>query len=158
MRGTKSVGVSYGVTRCQPIGLAFVVFLSMLGCAESQNELLEPIGSGSAEPSTLETSDAALRPSAYRAYRDPVTGELTAAPDQSASPLQAPAISLSRSLSRSSDGLVQVQTGDGVKVDLQGRFMSARVATLAADGSIVVGEGLPADRVADNDTFGSEDQ
>ncbi len=52
--------------------------------------------------------------------------------------IQAVKRSLAPSLSRSTDGLVAVPlAGGGERVDLQGRFQSAAVAKIGADGKLV---------------------
>ena len=77
-----------------------------------------------------------------RAHVDPMTGSLVAPP------AGAPALELSPDLlqafSTSGDGLVEVALPDGtVRVRLDGRFMSATVATIDADGQVRIGHGLP---------------
>lgn len=73
-----------------------------------------------------------------KVYVDPATGQLIQAPPQ-----QAPtgALSLSpaeqRAFSTSSQGLVETPSsvpGGGYKLDLQGRFQSAIMATVGPDG------------------------
>ncbi len=82
----------------------------------------EPAGEAQTEP--LDASQAASR-----AYRNPVTGELTVPPPgasarsgRSTAPTPPP---------------VEVQMPDGIKTRVRGRFMSANVVRLHPDGTLV---------------------
>jgi len=67
-----------------------------------------------------------------KAYADPQTGALLPAPPAGARPEPA-----SPEFSQSAVGLREEPApGGGVMVDLQGRFQSAMVATVGADGSV----------------------
>ena len=69
--------------------------------------------------------------SGFRIAIDPETGDLIGMPPAD------DAFSLDQALSRSSAGLVPVRRPDGsVSVHLQGRFMSASVVRLEADGTV----------------------
>ena len=71
---------------------------------------------------------------AMRVALDPETGALVQAPADAGKALS-PAVA--NMLSRSSEGLVEVHHPDGrVSVDLQGRFMSASLARITADGEV----------------------
>jgi hypothetical protein len=92
------------------------------------------------EQSTV-VSTAAVAPAARMVFIDPATGRIIsqqeAAEIGQAIPLSA---GLANALSRSSDGLYEVPGPDGGwMVDLHGRFRSATVATIDADGSLRVG-------------------
>jgi hypothetical protein len=70
-----------------------------------------------------------------KAYRDPVTGERVGPPP----PALPPSVPQLSALSRSQTGLEVVPTGTaagGFRVNLQGRFRSAVVATKQPDGTL----------------------
>lgn len=76
---------------------------------------------------------------ALRAAIDPQTGELVTGPEAArlAGTDKVVDVELEQMLSRSTAGLHEVHHPDGrVSVDLQGRFMSASVARIGADGQL----------------------
>ena len=78
----------------------------------------------------------AVQAGGMRAYADPRTGALRGSPPPGTAPPAAAAFS------RSSSGLVETRgRGGGVMVDLQGRFKSPLVATVAPDGTVHIGHG-----------------
>jgi len=106
---------------------------------------------GSSHPSSVadgNSPDLAPGNAAMRAYIDPETGVLTQSHvpgDQSAD------LGVENSLSRSTEGLVEVTHPDGhVSVHLQGRFQSASVARINSDGQI---ETTCVETQAEADTF-----
>ena len=161
MPSTRGVGSGYVMKRWLPVILVFSA-LAGLACSNETNSA-EPLATdgqtvgstpiASSAPTPIADTKAraaeAVLPAATeassRAYRDPLSGELTTPPRNSVNPLPSPGLALSRSVDTSSDGLVEIQTRDGVKVDLQGRFSSARFATLTPDGRVVVSDGVPSE-------------
>jgi hypothetical protein len=76
-----------------------------------------------------------------RAYVDPRTGALRDAPAPGTAPSAMPS-----GFSRSGQGLAATHApaaGDGVMVDLQGRFQSPLVARIAPDGKVHIDHGRP---------------
>jgi hypothetical protein len=107
--------------------------------------------SGSSHPTSVSdgnSPDLAPGNAAMRAYVDPETGVLTQSHvpgDQSAD------LGVENSLSRSTEGLVEVTHPDGhVSVHLQGRFQSASVARINSDGQV---ETTCVETQAEADTF-----
>lgn len=69
-------------------------------------------------------------------YKDPKTGRFVPVPQEGAAELSK---ALGDALSTSQEGLVEVPApGGGFMVDLRGRFQSATMATVAADGTVTV--------------------
>lgn len=95
----------------------------------------------SREPKPDENSFSTPGTAALRAAIDPETGQLVTGPEATrlsgaGSDKQADA-ELEQMLSRSDAGLQQVHRPDGtVSVNLEGRFMSASVARIGADGKV----------------------
>jgi hypothetical protein len=102
--------------------------------------------------STLRADDAASNPdskvkavpfqqsgnAAARAYKDPKTGLIGAAPAEL--PAGDAVVPAERDLNTSSEGLVETQgvtAAGGVKADLNGRFLSEETATRDASGKVV---------------------
>ena len=92
---------------------------------------------GTSHPSSVADGgpgDLAPGSAAMRAYIDPETGVLT---QSHAAGTESADTELDNSLNRSTAGLVEVTHPDGhVSVDLQGRFQSASVARINADGEV----------------------
>ena len=85
-------------------------------------------------PATQAAPVAAAPAAGMLAFRDPVTGQLR---PPTADELDAIRPQLEALFNQSSEGLEQIEMPDGsVMVDLQGRFASAVVATVAADGTV----------------------
>lgn len=81
-------------------------------------------------------SSAPVASFGFRAYYDPVTGEVGTPPPRL--PPSA-AVSFDPGLTTSAEGLVEIPgetAGGGVKVELQGRFQSAVRARVSPDGSV----------------------
>ena len=93
-------------------------------------------GPNPAPPADATTTDLPPGSASLRAHIDPETGELVQQhmAEEFADP------DLANALSRSPEGLVEIYHPDGhVSVDLQGRFQSASVARINADGKLETG-------------------
>ncbi len=95
-----------------------------------------------ATPATSALPDRARLASGLRAFVDPQTRALVVPPPSKVRALElSPA--LQQAFSTSSAGLVEVRLPDGtVKVNLEGRFMSATFATIGEDGTVRIGHSL----------------
>ena len=106
---------------------------------------------GNSHPSSVadgNPGDLAPGSAAVRAYIDPETGTLTQSHAYGNASADA---EVENALNRSTVGLVEVTHPDGhVSVDLQGRFQSASVARINADGQI---ETSCVETQAEADTF-----
>ncbi len=134
--------------------LGLVALLAAAGLGAAAEEPLvcreapaEPQAGNEAAPfeTTAFASALAARPRlapAPRALVDARTGSLVAPTPAKARNLElSPA--LRQAFSTSSEGLTEVRLPYGtVKVNLEGRFMSATFATLAADGAVRIGHSL----------------
>ncbi len=127
---------------------AGVLLLAALVAVATQSPLDTERGAAATEPGPVASTFAETPPSAsqdvlppgiggMKAYRDPVTGERVGPPPGAVPP---PMTEMQRSaLSRSHAGLEEVPSptgGGGFRVDLQGRFRNALVATKRLDGTV----------------------
>lgn len=115
-------------------GLTFAVVSMLI--------FLPPMAAGQSQdaPATEDADPAEIAVIAQRVYLDPQSGRLLSKPPPGADVLTLSPAELNM-LSTSHDGLVERPLpGGGYMVDLQGRFRHVAVATVAADGTIVIKE------------------
>ncbi len=134
-----------------PIGLALLALaVATSGVMAEESATCHDIAAtqvdaASASSSESEPSSSTDRPrlaGGFRAHVDPLTGSLVTPPPAALRLQLSP--DLQQAFSTSADGLVEVALPNGgVMVRLDGRFMSATVATVGADGQVRIGHGLP---------------
>jgi hypothetical protein len=114
--------------------ISMLVFLP-LGVTGQTQEKPAPADATPSAPTTVEITG-----SAQRVYLDPQTGRMLNEPPAGAQVMALSPAELNM-ISTSHQGLVeQALPGGGYMVDLQGRFRSMAVATVADDGTIVISE------------------
>lgn len=128
------------------LAAGLVLLAGAAGAADPEPATAEAAAAATQTEDTREATaeDSSVAAAGLKVFVDPASGALVVPPRTKRLTLDRLSPEMREALSTSSDGLVEVTTPNGtVLVNLQGRFRSASIATVGADGEVTITHGVP---------------